>query len=84
MNAARFSVPLNEQGEVQCALASLASLAGILGPVLATGLFGYFISARAPAHVPGAAFFASALLIFTGLWLALRAFKRTVPAATAP
>lgn len=74
-------VPLNEQGEVQGALSSLASLAGILGPLLATGLFGYFISNRTPVQVPGAAFFASALLIFIGLLLALRAFQKTRPAA---
>ena len=74
-------VPLNEQGAVQGALASLASLAGILGPLLATGLFGYFISGKAPAHLPGAAFFASSLLVFIGLLLALRAFKKTTPAA---
>jgi len=70
-------VPLNEQGAVQGALSSLGSLAGILGPLLATGLFGYFISDRVPVRVPGAAFFASALLIFAALLLALRAFRRT-------
>ncbi len=75
-------VPLNEQGAVQGALASLASLAGILGPLLATGLFGYFINDKAPIHLPGAAFFASSLLVLFGLLLALRAFKKTTPAAT--
>jgi MFS transporter, DHA1 family, tetracycline resistance protein len=71
------SVPLNEQGAVQGGLASLASLAGILGPLVATGLFGYFISPKAPVHLPGAAFFASSLLVFVGLVLAIRAFGRT-------
>ncbi len=75
-------VPLNEQGAVQGALASLASLAGILGPLLATGLFGYFINDKAPIYLPGAAFFASSLLVLFGLLLALRAFKKTTPAAT--
>lgn len=75
-------VPLNEQGAVQGALASFASLAGILGPLLATGLFGYFINDKAPIHLPGAAFFASSLLVLFGLLLALRAFKKTTPAAT--
>lgn len=74
-------VPLNEQGEVQGALSSLGSLAGILGPVLATGLFGYFIRDDAFVRLPGAAFFASAILIFVGLLLALRAFKKTKPVA---
>jgi DHA1 family tetracycline resistance protein-like MFS transporter len=75
----------NEQGAVQGALASLASLAGILGPVLATGLFGYFIGARAPVHLPGAAFFCGSILMFLALLLALRSFRNSVAApATAP
>jgi DHA1 family tetracycline resistance protein-like MFS transporter len=78
-------VPLNEQGAVQGALSSLASLAGILGPLVATGLFGYFISDKAPVIIPGAAFFASSLLVFAGLLLAVRAFKKlpVTPAASA-
>jgi DHA1 family tetracycline resistance protein-like MFS transporter len=76
-------VPLNEQGAVQGALSSLASLAGILGPVLATGLFGYFISARAPAQVPGAAFFCGSMLMLIALLLAVRTFRKTPLAAAA-
>jgi DHA1 family tetracycline resistance protein-like MFS transporter len=74
-------VPLNEQGAVQGALSSLASLAGILGPVLATGLFGFFISPHAPAHVPGAAFFCGSLLMLIALQLALRSFRKNPPTA---
>jgi MFS transporter, DHA1 family, tetracycline resistance protein len=70
-------VPLNEQGAVQGALSSLASVAGIIGPPLATGLFGFFISPQAPIHVPGMAFFLSSLLIFCALLLALRSFWKT-------
>jgi len=77
------SVPLNEQGGVQGALGSLASLAGILGPVLATGLFGHFIREAAPVKVPGAAFFCGSMLMFVALLLALRAFKKTVPTTPA-
>ena len=76
-------VPLNEQGAVQGALSSLASLAGILGPVLATGLFGYFISERAPAHVPGAAFFCGSMLMVIALVLAMRSFRKAPLAAVA-
>jgi DHA1 family tetracycline resistance protein-like MFS transporter len=64
-------------------LASLASLAGILGPVLATGLFGYFIRPRAPVHVPGAAFFCGSLLMLIALLLALRSFRKNPRAAAA-
>lgn len=80
------SVPANEQGAVQGALASLASLAGILGPPLTTGLFGYFISANAPVQLPGAAFFCGSAIMFLALLLALRSFRRrplTAPVANA-
>jgi DHA1 family tetracycline resistance protein-like MFS transporter len=70
-------VPLNEQGAVQGSLSSVGSVAGIIGPPMATGLFGYFISDRAPAHVPGMAFFLSSLLIFCALLLATRSFRKT-------
>jgi len=80
------SVPLNEQGALQGALSSLASLAGILGPLVATGLFGHFIREEAKVKIPGAAFFASALMFFVAMLLALRAFKKSPiakPAAAA-
>jgi DHA1 family tetracycline resistance protein-like MFS transporter len=51
-------------------------VAGILGPSIATGLFSYFISPRAPVHVPGAAFFFSTALMFTALVLAARSFRK--------
>lgn len=71
------SVRADEQGEVQGALTSLSSVAGILGPPLATSLFGYFISTKAPVHLPGAAFFCSALLDVLALLLAIRSFRRS-------
>jgi len=73
------SVPLNEQGAVQGALGSLASLAGILGPLLATKLFGHFIREAATVKVPGAAFFCGSMLMFSALMLALRAFRKATP-----
>ena len=76
-------VPLNEQGAVQGSLASIASVAGIVGPVLATSLFGYFISARAPVHIPGMAFFSGSFLLFCSLLLAARSFRRQGPSAAA-
>jgi DHA1 family tetracycline resistance protein-like MFS transporter len=83
-------VPMNEQGAVQGALTSIASLAGIVGPPMATGLFGYFVSSRAPMKVPGAAFFFASFLVCCALGLTLRAFRKnrihfeaTMPAAAA-
>jgi len=77
-------VPLNEQGAVQGALTSLASMAGIVGPPIATGLFGYFIGPRTPVHLPGVPFFLAAALNFTAMLLALRSFRRTPPVPDAP
>ncbi|MEM8955211.1 MAG: TCR/Tet family MFS transporter [Verrucomicrobiota bacterium] len=69
------SVGADEQGVVQGTLASVMSIAGILGPPIATGLFGYFISNRALREVPGAAFFFSALLLVGSIILAVRSFR---------
>ncbi len=72
------SVLPTEQGEVQGALTSLQSVANIGGPLIGAGVFAYFISARAPAYVPGASYLVSALLAALGLaaaaW-ALRAYR---------
>jgi DHA1 family tetracycline resistance protein-like MFS transporter len=73
------SVGADEQGAVQGSLNSLASVAGVIGPPLATGLFGYFISAAAPVKLPGAAFFFSSALTITALLLAIRSFRREPP-----
>ena len=66
----------NEQGGVQGSLTSLASVAGIVGPPMVTGLFSYFIGARAPVHLPGAAFFFSSALIVGAIVLASRSFRK--------
>lgn len=68
-------VGADEQGGVQGSLSSLGSVAGIVGPPLATGLFGFFISDTAPVKVPGAAFFFSAILTCVALGLASRSFR---------
>jgi DHA1 family tetracycline resistance protein-like MFS transporter len=68
-------VGADEQGGVQGSLTSLASVAGIIGPPIATGLFGHFISDTAIMHLPGAAFFFSAALTAIAMFLALRSFR---------
>jgi len=63
------------QGELQGAVAGLASLAAIVGPLLMTQLFGRFTAPNASAHVPGAAFLAASLLTWICLgvyWSATR------------
>jgi len=80
------AVGANEQGGVQGSLTSLASVAGIIGPPICTGLFAYFISQGAPTHLPGAAFFFSSALVVAAMLLALRSFRRkhSAPVAEIP
>jgi len=79
------NVAADQQGGLQGSLTSLASVAGIVGPVMCTSLFGYFVSDKAPVKVPGAAFFASAILSLFALVLAVRALRRVTPhSAPAP
>lgn len=76
-----------EQGRLQGALTSLASLAGIFGPALFANLFALFISDHAPiAKLPGAAFLLAAVLLAAAAWLAARVTRgmRTVTDAPAP
>jgi len=56
------------QGELQGAVASLHSLASIVGPPLMTQLFSRFSAADAPVHFPGAAFIAASCLT-VACWL---------------
>lgn len=70
-------VPASEQGALQGALSSIQSLAAIAGPLMATSLFGYFTSPRAPVHLPGAAFLVSAALVAVGALLAAHSSQVT-------
>ncbi|RME94048.1 MAG: MFS transporter [Verrucomicrobia bacterium] len=65
----------NEQGGVQGALSSLASVAGIVGPPVAAGLFGYFVRPDAVVHLPGAPFFLASGLIAVARWVAGRVLR---------
>jgi DHA1 family tetracycline resistance protein-like MFS transporter len=65
----------NEQGAVQGALASVQSLMGVIGPIIATWVFGYFTSPAAPIRLPGAPFFLGAFLVAGASILAARALS---------
>ncbi|MEO8672387.1 MAG: TCR/Tet family MFS transporter [Tahibacter sp.] len=74
----------HEQGRLQGAVASLASVAGIIGPGLHTQVFAAFIGVEADLHLPGAAFLLSSLLLLAGLIVAWRvtiSMRGFVPAA---
>jgi DHA1 family tetracycline resistance protein-like MFS transporter len=75
------SIPANEQGLLQGAVASLTSLTSIVGPPIWTGLFGYFVSPAAPIIIPGAAFFVAGAVFLLALAIALRWLKGHVAAA---
>jgi DHA1 family tetracycline resistance protein-like MFS transporter len=72
-------VDASAQGRVQGALMSLVSLAGVFAPLAFAGTFGLFISDRAPAHLPGAAWLLAALLLFSALVVGWR-YAREQPA----
>jgi DHA1 family tetracycline resistance protein-like MFS transporter len=69
-------VPANEQGELQGALTSLASLSSIFGPWLMTYLFYTFTKPGAAFILPGAPFFLGSFLMLLSALLAVRSFKR--------
>lgn len=60
------------QGRIQGALMSLVSLAGIIGPAIFAGSFGYFIDDRAPVHLPGAPFLIASVLLCVAVVIAWR------------
>ena len=70
-----ITVGADEQGGIQGSLTSLQSVAGFMGPPLATGIFGYFISKHAPFILPGAAFFCSAFIVGFAAIIAAKSFK---------
>jgi DHA1 family tetracycline resistance protein-like MFS transporter len=71
------------QGELQGAISSLMGIAAILGPLLATQLFGAFTGAGAAIELPGAPFLASAFLSAVALWAFMRAPARRAVARPA-
>lgn len=77
----------HEQGRLQGAVSSLASVAGIFGPALFTQVFALFITDRAPLQLPGAPFLMSTALLVAGLFVAARvtaSMPRHIHAATPP
>ncbi len=69
-------VPANAQGELQGAVASLYSLAAVIGPPLMTQLFGRFSAEGAPIHFPGAAFLCAAFLMTVSGALLVRTLRQ--------
>jgi DHA1 family tetracycline resistance protein-like MFS transporter len=70
-------VPANAQGELQGAVASLYSLASVIGPPMMTQLFGRFSTPESTVKLPGAAFLCSALLVVTSGAFFVHAIRTT-------
>jgi DHA1 family tetracycline resistance protein-like MFS transporter len=69
-------VPANEQGEISGAISGLQGIAMIVAPIIGTQLLAAYGTHGVHPYVPGAPFFASAVLSFLGLLFALRLFAR--------
>lgn len=69
----------DEQGGIQGSLASLQSVAGFIGPIIMTLIYGHFKTKDLPYYHPGAPYLFAALLTTLALLLAKRSFRK-VPA----
>jgi DHA1 family tetracycline resistance protein-like MFS transporter len=74
-----------EQGELQGALQSMRSITFIIGPWLFLRIFGWFIDAKNPIHLPGAPYFLAGALLFTAMLMATRVEQPEIrPTSTGP
>jgi MFS transporter, DHA1 family, tetracycline resistance protein len=76
-------VGADAQGELQGAVAGLYSLGAIIGPLVMPQLFARFSAPDAPVRLPGAAFFAAAVLA-AGCLLIYWLSTRDVPRSPSP
>ena len=65
-------VGAHEQGKLQGANGSITSIAGLIGPLLFTQSFAYFIDPHRAWTLPGVPFFLAAALLVAALLLAVR------------
>jgi DHA1 family tetracycline resistance protein-like MFS transporter len=65
----------SSQGELQGALASIASIAAVLSPIFMTQLFSHFAGREASIYLPGAPFLVAGVLTFGSVLIALRATR---------
>ena len=61
-----------QQGRLQGATSSVQSLSQLLGPLVFTMTFAYFIGEQAPVKLPGAPFLLAAALLLLALVVAIR------------
>ncbi len=61
-----------EQGELQGALQSMRSITFIIGPIMFSRVFSYFIDPKHGMHLPGAPYFLAAALLLTAMLMSTR------------
>ncbi len=69
-----------EQGELQGALGSLRSITFIIGPILFSRIFGWFINPAHSFQLPGAPYYLGAALLFTAMLMSTRIKQEPMPA----
>ena len=69
-------VAADSQGELQGIMASVSSVAMIVGPLLLTQTFTYFTSDSAPLYLPGSAFWVAAILSSAALIIFFQQIRR--------
>ncbi|MAQ60947.1 MAG: tetracycline resistance MFS efflux pump [Gammaproteobacteria bacterium] len=69
-------VAADSQGELQGIMASVSSVAMIVGPLLLTQTFTYFTSDSAPLYLPGSAFWVAAILTSAALIIFFQQTRR--------
>jgi len=69
-------VAVDSQGELQGIMASVSSVAMIVGPLLLTQTFTYFTSDSAPLYLPGSAFWVAAILTSAALIIFFQQIRR--------
>ena len=61
-----------EQGELQGALGSMRSITFIIGPILFSRIFGWFVDPQRSFQLPGAPYYLAAALLFTAMLMSTR------------
>src|SRR5437899_4147379 len=73
-----------EQGELQGALQSMRSITFIIGPVLFSQVFSWFIDPKHSFHIPGAPYYLAAALLFSAMLMATRIKQPSFAAKPTP
>ena len=77
-------VAANEYGLLQGTNASVMGITGIVGPILFTQIYAYFLRPHGGVSVPGAPFFCGALLLVVAIGMAVHATRHDPAPVPAP